>query len=389
MRKILNLTLLLGIYSIVFITIYSCENKAATPTVNEEKIHQPVHEVSNEPQLSEADQKKIIQRFESFIQKQRYNGSVLVAKNNQIVYDSIIGFSDVRSRIKLNDSSAFQLASISKPITAAVILSLIQDGKLKLEDKVTDILPNLPANYTPITIRMLLSHQTGLTQYYYYCENIMKRSEVACLSNDSLLDVIGIHNPGFCGKPGGRFDYCNTNYALLASVAEKIENKRFHQIINERVIKPSGMKNSFLLDLKNPKFPSNMVLGNNARDYLVPFDFLDGVVGDKGFFATAYDLFLFDRYFFDCLMVSESLMEEAFTPQFKLDKKSSSYGLGWRLRMDEKLGKIIFHTGWWRGNRHIYFKIPSKGYTVILLSNRLRGSHYFLNDLLEFFYDVE
>ena len=375
---------------LLFVSVFeSCQSDVKSSLKEPIKYEKPSESKPIKSDISDRDRQLIEDRFLEFIRKQNYNGSILVAKDGEIVFDSIVGYSNVRSRIKLNDSSAFQLASVSKPITAAVILSLIDEKRLKLSDTVTNILPNLPKEYGKITIKMLLCHQTGLTQYYYYCESFMSRRDVSYLSNDSLVEVIGIHKPGFCGKPGGKFDYCNTNYALLASVAEKLENKSFQEIVQERIIEPSGMSNSFLLDLKNKDLPKNLVYGNNARDYIVPFDFLDGVVGDKGFFASARDLFLFDQYFFSGLMISKELLKEAFTPQFELDKKSSSYGLGWRLRMDDKLGKIIFHTGWWRGNRHIYFKIPSKGYTVILLSNRLKGSYYFLNDLLEYFYDLE
>ncbi len=233
------------------IAFFACQNDSpsslSTPLkYNKPKIDEPV-----KSDISDRDRKLIIERFSEFIRKQNYNGAVLVAKDNEIIFDSIVGYSNVRSRIKLNDSSAFQLASVSKPITAAVILSLIEEKKLNLNDTVTHILPNLPKEYNKITIRMLLSHKTGLTQYYYYCESYMSRRDVSYLSNDSLVEVIGIHNPGFCGKPGGKFDYCNTNYALLASVAEKLENKSFHDIVQERIIEPSGMSNSFLLNLKN------------------------------------------------------------------------------------------------------------------------------------------
>lgn len=367
--------------------VLSCGKKEVTQVrleVDEKKaINAPPRQV-----LSDKDLVHIQNKFDRFIKRRRFNGSIVVAKNNHIIYDTTLGYANVRRKVPLADTSAIQLASITKPITGAVILSLIQEGKLSLEDTVRSYLPRLPEAYEKITVQMLLSHQSGLTQYYYYCDHILENKQCV-LSNDSLIDIINCHNPGFGGRPGRKFNYCNTNFALLASIAEKVEDKSFHKIVKERIIEPCGMKNSFVLDLSKDSLPQNLVYGNNERNKVIEFDYLDGIVGDKGFFSTAHDLLLFDQYFFSCLMVEDTLLQEAFRPQVKIKPNGNSYGLGWRLRFNKELGKIVYHPGWWRGNRHLYFKIPSKDYTVILLSNSLKGSRYNLNDLLSIFYAVE
>ena len=375
------------VYILITFLLVQCREKIAEPvTIEQKKLE--VKPLPVLPNISEEDRSHVQEEFRSFLKKRRFNGSILVAKNNEIIFDTVVGYANIRRRIPLTDTSAIQLASISKPITAAVILSLIQEGKLNLQDTVTKYLPRLPEAYQKITIEMLLSHQTGLTQYYYYCDHYLEDKECV-LSNDSLIEVINCYNPGFCFRPGRRFDYCNTNYALLAAVSEKIERKRFKEILSERIIAPSGMKHSFLLDLEQDTLPANLVYGNNQWNRQMEFDYLDGIVGDKGFFSTAKDLFLFDQYFSSCMMLEDSLIQLAFEPQVKTNRKGNSYGLGWRLRFNDTLGKVVYHPGWWRGNRHLYFKIPEKDYTVIILSNSLRGSVYNLNDLLSMFYEVE
>ena len=374
-------------YIMLVLLFVQCKKELPKPTAIE--VHKS-REISLPvlPNVSEEDQLFLKRSFRAFINHRRFNGSILVAKNNEIIFDTVVGYADIRRRIPLTDTSAIQLASISKPITAAVLLSLVQEGKLDLKDTVTKYLPRLPEAYQKISIEMLLSHQTGLTQYYYYCDHYLDDKECV-LSNDSLIEVINCYNPGFCFNPGRRFDYCNTNYALLAAVSEKIEQKRFQEIIEERIVKPTGMKHSFLLDLQQDTLPSHLVYGNNQWNRTMEFDYLDGIVGDKGFFSTAKDLFLFDQYFTSCLMLEDSLIQLAFEPQVATNRRGNSYGLGWRLRFNDTLGKVIYHPGWWRGNRHLYFKIPSKDYTVIILSNALRGSVYNLNDLLSVFYEVD
>lgn len=116
------------------------------------------------------------------------------------------------------------------------------------------------------------------------------------------------------------------------------------------------MENSFVFDLKNNLIPEHLVLGHTKTNKLFNFDYLDGIVGDKGFFTNAKDLLKFDQMLTNGNLVNDSLMNEAFKPYNEI-KKDKSYGLGWRLKFHKKLGKIVYHTGWWHGNRNIYIYI--------------------------------
>jgi CubicO group peptidase (beta-lactamase class C family) len=338
--------------------------------------------------VSNRDKQWITNNFNQFIRERKFNGSILIAKNDEIIFDTLIGYTDFRSKKQLADTNAFQLASVSKPITATVILQMVAEGKINLEDKITTFFPFLPKRpYKDISVKMLLSHQSGLSQYYYYCDALVKNKN-KFLTHDNVLDLIKKRNPGHDFKPGLRFSYCNTNYMFLAMIAEKVDGLHFSKIVENRIIKPSKMNNSFVLNINENTPPNYIVMGNDASNRKVGFDFLDGIVGDKGMFASAKDLYYFDRSLYNCNLIPDSLYQIATEPHTKIDKNKSAYGLGWRLRFNEELGKIVYHTGWWHGNRHIYFKIPSKDYTVIILSNSLKGSTYNLNEMLEIFYHV-
>ena len=134
----------------------------------------------------------------------------------------------MRRRIKLKENSVQQLASITKPVTATVILQLVEEGKLKLSDTITQFLSELPEYYSRLTIKQLLSHRSGLSQYYYFCDHLMDERE-KLIYNDTVLCVMNFHNPDPHFKPGKRYDYCNTNYLLLASIIEAIEKKELSQ----------------------------------------------------------------------------------------------------------------------------------------------------------------
>lgn len=376
------------IYSLIlFLIVVSC----ATPTTIESACSEPQVitdtitpvVIEKKSVVSDFERNQITTYFNKFLKKRRFNGHLLIAKAGEIIIDTTTGFSNIRRRIPLLQSNAVQLASITKPITATVILQLVDEGKLKIQDTITKYLPHLPDHYSKITIAHLLAHRSGLTQYYYYCDAMMDdKSEM--IYNDTVLCVIDFHNPGHYFPPGKKHNYCNTNYLLLASIIENIEGKRYPQVIQERIFDACHMENSFVVDIKSDSLPSNIAFGHNRRNRLFEFDYLDGIVGDKGIFSTAQDLYKFDRFLTDCGILSDSLIELAHTPHNKI-KNNATYGYGWRLKFHPSLGKIIYHTGWWHGNRHVYFKIPKTDYTVVILSNALRGSVYNLNELLSVF----
>lgn len=328
-----------------------------------------------------AEKQSIIKYFTRFVKRRRFNGTILVAKKGEIIFDTINGYANIRKRIKLTDSSVMQLASVTKPITATILLQLVEEGKIKITDTITNYLPQLPKHYSRITVKHLLAHQSGLSQYYYYCDHLIADRE-DLIYNDTVLCVMDFHNPGHYFPPGRKHNYCNTNYLLLASIIENIEGKRYVDVVKERIVKKCKMESSFVFDLRKDSIPHNLVYGHTQWNKLFDFDYLDGIVGDKGFFSNARDLFKFDQMLTNGELISDSIKELAFTPHNKV-RYNKSYGLGWRIKFHKQLGKIVYHTGWWHGNRHIYIKIPKNDYTVIILSNSLRGSSYNMNNILK------
>ncbi len=333
--------------------------------------------------IPKSEVQNIQKYFTEFVNKRRFNGHIIVAKKGKVVFDTTSGYSNIRKKIKLEKNSVIQLASITKPITATVILQLLEESKLSLNDTITKYLTKLPENYHKITIKQLLSHRSGLSPYPYYCHDMIANKQ-KLIYNDTVLCVIDFHNPKPYYSPGQRYNYCNTNYMLLASIIEKIEKKSFADVVDKRIVKKCNMKNSFVFDCKQNKIPSNLALGHTKSNKTFNLDYLDGVVGDKGFFSNAKDMLQFDRMLSEGRMISDSVINLAFTAQSSI-RHNKSYGLGWRIKAHKKLGKIIYHTGWWHGNRSIYIKIPKNEYTIIILSNSLRGSNYNINDLLKQF----
>lgn len=309
--------------------------------------------------------------FTKLYKADAFNGNVLIAKGKNIIYQKSFGYGIKEKNILLNDSSIFQLASVSKVITGVATLLLYEQGKLKLETKVSDILADFP--YKDVTVKHLLSHRSGLPNYTYFCGEFLSDS-ICSLSNQNMLDIMIKHKPKAYLNPGLRFNYCNTNYALLALIVEKISQKSYATFLKEELFTPLGMNHSYTaLNIDSTK--EYITRGYTMKYGCVANDRYDGVVGDKGIYTTTYDLFLLSTALYQHKLLANTTQELAFSPHSK-EVKTHNYGYGWRMRNMNDSAKEVFHNGWWHGYRTSFHRRLKDSLTVIVLSNRLNKSVY-------------
>ncbi len=309
--------------------------------------------------------------FTKLYKADAFNGNVLIAKGKNIIYQKSFGYGIKEKNILLNDSSIFQLASVSKVITGVATLLLYEQGKLKLETKVSDILADFP--YKDVTVKHLLSHRSGLPNYTYFCGEFLSDS-ICSLSNQNMLDLMIKHKPKAYLNPGLRFNYCNTNYALLALIVEKISQKSYATFLKEELFTPLGMNHSYTaLNIDSTK--EYITRGYTMKYGCVANDRYDGVVGDKGIYTTTYDLFLLSTALYQHKLLANTTQELAFSPHSK-EVKTHNYGYGWRMRNMNDSAKEVFHNGWWHGYRTSFHRRLKDSLTVIVLSNRLNKSVY-------------
>lgn len=316
-----------------------------------------------------------IYRIDTLYQKlykaNQFNGNVLVAKGSEIIYKKSFGYCVKEKNSLLNDTSLFQLASVSKVITSIATLLLYEQGKLNLDKPVCDILIDFP--YKDITVKHLLTHRSGIPNYAYFCDEFLK-GETAILSNQDVLNVIVKYQPVCYLKPNQRFNYSNSNYALLALIIEKISGKSYSDFLKQELFVPLGMKHSYTYRSVD-FFETNFSQGYTQSFKKVANDRYDGVMGDKGIYTTTYDLFLLSTALFQHKLLSEQTQSLAYTPMSN-EKKLSNYGLGWRMRNMDSPEKEVFHNGWWHGYRTAFHRRLKDSVTIIVLSNRLNKSVY-------------
>ncbi|MFM6953518.1 MAG: serine hydrolase domain-containing protein [Sphingobacteriaceae bacterium] len=325
---------------------------------------------------------KVSKQIDAFVEKlhrtRQFNGNVLVARKGKIIYERAIGWADYLHRDSLKINSVFELASVSKPFTATAIMLLVEQGKLKLDQNVKAFFPDFP--YEGITIRLLLSHRSGMMNYVYFTDDIWKE-KMNPMSNMDVMKLIAQHKPAPYAQPNRVFHYNNSNFMVLGAIIEKVTGKSYAKFMEERIFKPLGMKNTHVYSTTAfKKIPVDVVGHDKVWRRSVVQNFLDGPVGDKGIYSTIHDLYLFDRALRAGKVLRKASLDSAYTPHNPLQYRHFSYGYGWRL-FEAPNQQVVYHTGWWHGFRHIFVRDLKNDVTIIFLSNLTNGSLLALDDL--------
>ncbi|WP_316785828.1 serine hydrolase domain-containing protein [Pedobacter frigiditerrae] len=319
--------------------------------------------------------------------KYGFNGNILVAKKGKIIYQGAKGWADYLHRDSLKINSEFELASITKTFTGVAIMQLVEAGKLKLTDDVKKFYPNFP--YDGITVKLLLSHRSGMMNYVYFIDDIWrkeKKDQKKGVSNNDVMNVIAEKKPNPYAKPDKVFHYNNSNFMVLGAIIEKVTGKTYAEYMMEHVFKPAGMKHTHVYSTTvYPKIPVDVVGHdrNNFR-YSVVQNFLDGPVGDKGIYSTIHDLVLYDKYLKNERLLTKKSLDSAFVGRNKPVNGHFNYGYGWRMFDGKGMDKVVYHTGWWHGFRHIYIRDLDKDIVVIFLGNKTNGSLMHLDELFKY-----
>ena len=369
------------VISILFLK--SCENSNDVNYKTTKNVdHSTTIRKSIELLKTDARQNKIDDYFSRKYKRKQFNGNILFSENGKIISHKSYGYANLKTKEKLTENHSFQLASVSKPFTSVAILQLIENGQINLNDTLQKFFPNFP--YEGITIHQLLCHRSGLSQYTHFCDapDSIWPDKSKTINNQDVIDIISKINPLINYPPDRRYYYCNTNYLLLASIVKKISGIEFKQYLKENIFSPIDMNNSIVYDRTNF---NDLIMPTQGYENRTPWEdvYLNGVVGDKGVYSTTMDLLKFDRALEKNLLINDSLKKLAFSKKSKDYNKNKNYGYGFRLKEHNKYGKIVYHTGWWKGYRSYYIKVLKKDQTIIILNNVKRGRFLNIDKLID------
>lgn len=313
--------------------------------------------------------------FYDQLQLSSFHGMFLIAKNGEIIFEQYRGMANEKNNLKFSPETPVHVASISKVVTAVAVLRLVDQKKIRLDEDIRNYLPEIP--YEGITVRMLLNHRSGIPYYGYFPKEISP-PEIP-MTNDRVLEILKTHRPKLYFPSNTQFAYCNTNYALLALIIEKVSEKSFPEAMRELIFEPLKMKHSFIFE--PGKAVEKRALSYNSRGVLQAETQLDQVYGDKNLYTTVRDLLRFDSGTYSHAFLSKRMKAEMFKGYSYERPGKANYGLG--IRMKEVPGKsaFFFHTGWWHGNTGCYASMRADTVCMIILSNHYSRKVFGINRL--------
>lgn len=305
--------------------------------------------------------------YDSMLLNTGFNGAILVAKNGQIVFESYQGYINFANRDTITEHSPFHLASISKTFTGMAILRLCEQKKLALTDSVQKFFPSFP--YHNITIQMLLSHRSGLPNYLYFMDSLWDKTKKA--TNQDVINMMIQYKPAPVWVPDTHYNYCNTNFLLLASIIEKISGQTFPDFMKEKLFQPLGMKDTYVFSLKDTgKYIPTISV---SKPFLM--DAFDCTYGDKNIYSTVRDLFTWDKALYQHVYITKASLALAFTPQSNEQETMHNYGLAWHTFINNG-DTLIYHNGKWHGSNTVFSRLVQDTATIIVLGNKLNRNIY-------------
>jgi len=328
----------------------------------------------NEPSNKNALSKNLDSLFQTVPD---FSGVVLVADDGNVLYHKAFGYRNFATKIPLENTDIFELASVSKQFTAMVIMMLKEEGKLGYDELIEKYIPGLP--YPGITIRHLLHHTSGLPDYQAVMDQYWDKSQVA--DNDDNIEYLIKYHPPAHFSPGEKFEYSNTGYMLLASIAEKASGKDFIEFSRERIFNPVGMNKTDIRTKEEKKKLSDMAWGHlyvpEKQAYIHADSFpafnygiwLGDRKGPGRVSSSASDLLKWDQALYTETLIRNETLQEAFTPATLNDGTRSPYGFGWRIASPSGVGKKIYHAGDNPGYKTIIIRYVDSHKTLIILCN--------------------
>ena len=245
--------------------------------------------------LSESEKQRLSNNcrlwYDSVLKNTSFNGGILVAKNGNIIFEEYKGMKQPGLADSINATTPLHIASVSKTFTAMAVLKLSEEGKLNIDDLFSIYFPQF--NYDGVTIKTLLNHRSGLPNYLYFMEDLGWDKSFYINNADVLAYLVQrkseIKNIGTADR---KFNYCNTNYVLLALLIEKVSGLSFSEYLSKTFFEPLRMRNTFVFSLADT---ATITHSYDWRGNKIDINFLDQAYGDKNLYSTPRDLLIWDR----------------------------------------------------------------------------------------------
>jgi CubicO group peptidase (beta-lactamase class C family) len=305
--------------------------------------------------------------FKSAAKERSPGVAVLVSRDGEIIYENSFGYADIGNKVPVIAETKFRIGSITKQFTAAGILKLQEEGKITVNDSLSEFIPDFPRG-NEVTIHHLLTHTSGIHSFTNR-PNFMKYVTMS-ISPEAMIDTIKNFEYDF--DPGERYQYNNSGYYILGYIIEKVSGKEYGEYLKETFFDPLGMKNT---GVHGPL----LVLDNEATGYSLEEGTLKKAInwdmtnagGAGALYSTVNDLYIWNEALFKGKVLSDESLKAAFTPVVLNNNKKPEgvqYGYGW---LFYKIRGIDFtgHGGGLHGFLSSLSRQPENNITIAVLCN--------------------
>lgn len=312
------------------------------------------------------DFSKLNQFLDSLEARHKFMGAVLLASEGKPVFERALGYADVAGEIKATPDTHYRIGSISKMFTTVLVLQAVEAEKLSLDQKLAEYFPQVP-NADKITLSMLLQHRSGIHNFTNNEDYLSYNTKP--ISQEALVKIIV--DGGIDFEPGSKGDYSNSNFVLLTFILEKVYDKPFSQILEEKISVPLGLKSTSIFTASNSELGESFSYTYNGK-WIVETETDPTIPLGAG--AIASDVYDLNRFIF-ALFSGELIAEESLDQMMEINQ---GFGRG-MFSFPYYERKSYGHTGGIDGFRSFLAFFPEEKVTVAVLSN---GLNYNNNDLL-------
>ena len=293
--------------------------------------------------------------------------ALAVVKDGKVVLARGYGLANVEHQVPVKPETIFQSGSTGKQFTATAVMMLVEEGKLSLEDKITKYFTDAPESWRDITVRHLLTHTSGMTDYPPDFD--LRRD----YTEDELFQRIKTIPLAF--QPGEKWSYSNLAYVMLGILIRKVSGKFYGDFLQERVFKPLEMSTARIINEAD-------IVPNRAAGYRLVNGQLKiqswvspslNTTADGALYLTVYDMAKWDAALYTDKLLKRTTLEQMWTPVKLSNGKTHPYGFGWAL--GEVRGyRIIEHGGSWQGFKAQITRYVDDKLTVIVFANQARAN---------------
>lgn len=307
--------------------------------------------------------------FTRVAQRGIFQGSVLLSVNNKPIYQKAFGFANNEHKVKNTVSTKFRIASLSKTITAIAIMQLVQEGKLNVTDRISDILdwyPKAIGNF--VSIQDLMMMNSGIPSYTsnYDFVSFTSRNN-AQFTREFILRFCTPTTLMF--QPGSdQFNYSNSNYYILGAIIEQVTGRPYADVINEKIFKRIGMNNSGYY--YNTGIYDNFATGYSVEPVIQVAAYYDqtSAYSTGGLYSTVEDLFKLDQALYSEKLLQKKYIDEIYKDRFPKDSTGNAWLYGWQYVPNTKK-TMVYKTGILWGSRTLFLRDLVNQNAIILLNN--------------------